>query len=113
MTEYVIYPKKGARRDKSRPVKPDPTPAGPSFPTFPTLSNASSTGTSTPEVQPVTGTSTPSTADAVKRAAALRSRMPREDGGVVCCIAVAEYCFKQGRVTVPPVGSLHLGLFVC
>lgn len=42
------------------------------------------------------------TAQEVKMAA-LRNRKPRSDGGVVCCLAVSEYCFKVGRVTVPPV----------
>jgi hypothetical protein len=35
--------------------------------------------------------------------AALRQRPARTDGGVVACLAVWEYCFKIGRVTVPPV----------
>lgn len=38
--------------------------------------------------------------------AALRQRPARADGGVVACLAVWEYCFKIGRVTVPPVRIL-------
>ncbi|ORX39109.1 hypothetical protein BD324DRAFT_618540 [Kockovaella imperatae] len=105
VTEYIIYPKKAARGKGKRPIKPDPTPAGPSVPT---LVGPSSTGDSTPEAN---GSSTPTTTmEAVRKAASLRSRMPREDGGIVCCLAVAEYCFKQGRVTVPPRIVLHLGM---
>jgi hypothetical protein len=38
--------------------------------------------------------------------AAARSRPPRPDGGVVACVAVFQYCFKIGRVTIPPVSSV-------
>jgi hypothetical protein len=44
--------------------------------------------------------------------ATYRARQPRSDGGVVCCLAVNEYCFKIGRVTVPPVRPLPLVFLV-
>lgn len=98
VTEYVIYPKKGSR--KSLP-KPSTTPSPPSEPVIPNITAAPSR-TETPEPTNSDGTSKEGSSDLLKRAA-YRARQPRADGGVVCSLAVNEYCFKIGRVTVPPV----------
>lgn len=39
-----------------------------------------------------------------------RAREPRADGGIVTCIAVTDYCFKQGRMTIPPRIAMHMSL---
>jgi hypothetical protein len=99
VTEFVIYPKKSAAaKGKAKAIIKDITPDNLAVPNISTVS-----GSTTPA--PESGTSTPpSTAEDVKRAAGVyRARNPRTDGGVICCLAVSEYCFKMGRVTVPPV----------
>jgi len=98
VTEYVIYPKKSSR------TKSAPTPSPPSGKIIPTItSEPTPSRTDTPEP---TATAKEGSADILKKAT-YRARQPRADGGVVCCLAVNEYCFKIGRVTVPPV-SLFL-----
>ncbi|KAK4683865.1 hypothetical protein P7C73_g6351, partial [Tremellales sp. Uapishka_1] len=101
VTEFVIYPKKSSR---SKGSKPSTTPAGPSI-AIPLLEESS--GSSSPSAS---GINTPSTAEQVKKGASLRARQPRTDGGVVCCLAVSEYCFKMGRVTIPPRIAFYVGL---
>jgi hypothetical protein len=94
VTEYVIYPKKSSR------TKSAPTPSPPSSKIIPTItSEPTLSRTDTPEPS---STAKEGSADLLKKAT-YRARQPRSDGGVVCCLAVNEYCFKIGRVTVPPV----------
>ena len=94
VTEYVIYPK------KSNKSKSSPTPSPPSEKIIPTITSAPTPSrTETPD--PANGVKEGS-ADLIKRAT-YKARQPRADGGVVCCLAINEYCFKIGRVTVPPV----------
>jgi len=94
VTEYVIYPKKSSR------TKSAPTPSPPSGKIIPTItSEPTPSRTDTPEPS---STAKEGSADLLKKAT-YRARQPRSDGGVVCCLAVNEYCFKIGRVTVPPV----------
>jgi len=103
VTEYVIYPKK-----KSSRSKPAPTPSPPSGKIIPTItSEPTPSRTDTPEPA---STAKEGTADLMKRAT-YRARQPRSDGGVVCCLAVNEYCFKLGRVTVPPVSLIFRFLY--
>jgi hypothetical protein len=92
VTEFIIYPKKSAARPKNAGKSKDI--AMPSL-AVPDLSTDPSSGTSTP----------PTTVEEIK-VSALRARPPREDGGLVCCLAISEYCFKMGRVTIPPVHAL-------
>lgn len=40
----------------------------------------------------------------------VRAREPRADGGIVTCIAITDYCFKQGRITIPPRIAMHMSL---
>lgn len=103
ITEYVIYPKKNPSRKGKEKVQPDTAPVGgPSA--VPSIS-ALASGSDSP--MPSSGTATPATdIESVKKSALLRTRAPRSDGGVVCALAVSEYCVKAGRVTVPPVSSL-------
>lgn len=100
VTEYVIYPKKG-RKSKSALPKPLSTPSPPSEAVVPTITAAPSR-TDTPEPTSSNGTAKAGSSETVK-SATYRARQPRADGGVVCSLAVNEYCFKIGRVTVPPV----------
>jgi hypothetical protein len=45
-----------------------------------------------------------------KTVANIRSRAPRDDGGVVCAVAITEYCFKLGRQTIPPRIAMHYSM---
>lgn len=103
MTEYVIYPKKGSKSKSARPI-PSTTPSPPTEAVIPNITAAPSR-TETPEPSSSNGTSKAGSSETVK-SAAYRARQPRPDGGVVCSLAVNEYCFKIGRVTVPPVCPL-------
>lgn len=94
-------------------------PAGPSLPGPAVLGSASSTDASTPSPSPSPAPGQTSAGLPKERrgstttpdkSAALRNRKPRTDGGVVCCLAITEYCFKAGRVTVPPRIVLFAGL---
>lgn len=99
ITEFIIYP-------KNRSSKPSTTPAGPSL-SLPTPSGL--LPESITNSNPDSGSNTPATSvEQIKKSYAVKPRGPRADGGVVCCLAVSEYCFKLNRVTVPPVrfGSL-------
>jgi hypothetical protein len=118
VTEYIIYPKKSSssksRKSKATITPPSPPSEaehehivptitavpGPSRSETPDPSNAAE-AQSQSQSQPKSSEKEGS-ADLLKRAT-YRARQPREDGGVVCSIAVNEYCFKMGRVTVPPV----------
>ena len=109
ITEFIIYPKKSVRsRTKSNTIEvmhPKPKHVGPAAPATAlgvSLEGLAESASHTPSPAPTNG-------EEVKRAAVLRSRAPRDDGGVVCCLAVSEYCFKQGRVTVPPVSVAFSG----
>lgn len=108
MTEFIIYPKSKPTA-KLQAVKSQinhtlaSASTSSSGPIIPSIS-VPGTGQSTPQT---TGTSSPIPNMEEAKKAAARARPPRSDGGVVACIAVFEYCFKIGRVTIPPV-SLHL-----
>lgn len=119
VSEFVIYPKKGAAarkgskgktsakelEDKLASVAANAASKTGTNGVIPSISTAPS-GTDTPD-SPTGAPGSPTLdngdIDTVKRAAALRARAVRPDGGVVCCLAVFEYCFKIGRVTIPPV----------
>jgi len=102
VTEFVIYPKKKSGKGKGKVATS--TNLG-----VPVIS-APPSGTTSPE--PQSGANTPLTgAESVKKAATLRVREPRADGGVTCALVVTEYCVKAGRITVPPVSVAdHLTL---
>ncbi|RXK37866.1 hypothetical protein M231_04864 [Tremella mesenterica] len=99
LTEFIIHPKKSK---KSRTIGAPPANADTKaeVPALAVPNLASSSGTSS---EGPSGTNTPQNgpAGAVKKA--FYDAPPvRADGGVVCCITMHEYCFKIGRVTVPP-----------
>lgn len=95
VTEFVIYPKKRSGKGKGKASSTSTHLGVPSI-------SAPPSGTNSPE--PGSGSNTPSTAaESVKKAATLRVREPRADGGVTCALVVTEYCVKAGRITVPPV----------
>lgn len=112
VTEYILYPKKSKRASSTASAKlPASPPAetivptitavpGPSRSDTPDLSN--SNGNDNGNTAEAKAGSKEGTSDLIKRAT-YRARQPRSDGGIVCSIAVNEYCFKMGRVTVPPV----------
>jgi len=97
-TEFIIYPKSSSSKPKTMGKSRDVS-----------LPDLSLLGTFTPDI--TSGNSTPPTILEETKQSALRSRPPRKDGGVVCCLAISEYCFKMGRVTVPPVSVLVTALF--
>ena len=102
VTEYVIYPKEGKSKQSPRPI-PSSTPSPPSEAVIPSITSAPSrTETPEPSSSGINGTVKEGSSDMMKRAT-YKARQPRADGGVVCSLAVNEYCFKIGRVTVPPV----------
>lgn len=110
VTEFIIYPKsKPTKKLNAAKAKIDAqlasAPTSASGPIIPSIS-APGTGTSTPQSVSGTVSSIPNMDEAKKAAA--RNRPPRADGGIVTCIAVFEYCFKIGRVTIPPVSSIGL-----
>ena len=98
MTEFVIYPK---HKRASRTVQ------NPSATVVPSISMPPS-GTDSGADTPVKA-SAPAQLDIVKALLA-KAREPRSDGGVVCCIAVTDYVFKHGRITVPPRIAMHVAL---
>lgn len=107
VTEFVIFPKGGKRKGgKKAPVSEKEQ-------IIPNLSLPPS-GTDTPSSSATSakGHTVPQTPEEVVRrlTAATRSAKPRADGGVVACIAVTDYCFKQGRITIPPRIAFYLSL---
>jgi hypothetical protein len=102
VTEFIIFPAKGKGKEK-KAIKP----ACEKEHFIPNLSNPPS-GADTP----VTGVPLPpkTPEEVVRRLAAAASARERPDGGVVTCIAVTDYCFKQGRITIPPRIAMFLSL---
>lgn len=102
VTEFIIYPKKGSKEKHAAPT------SGSAF-----VQSISAPASAS---QPDSGAETPDTAPKQISAGELakklqaRAREPRSDGGVVACIAVTDYCFKHGRVTIPPRIVFHLSL---
>jgi hypothetical protein len=74
-------------------------------------SNGTRTGATTPGTDLLEPLDSLDSLEAAKTVASVRVRQPREDGGVVCCFSVVEYCFKVGRVTVPPVSERQTSCF--
>ncbi|GFZ50334.1 hypothetical protein JCM24511_08091 [Saitozyma sp. JCM 24511] len=120
VTEYIIYPKNHSTNGSkshhaTTPVQQVKISLAATLPVPPagiTLSAApspSASGSTTPSSR---GADTPgvSTLEAAKSVASVRARKPREDGGVVCCFSVVEYCFKVGRVTVPPRIAMYIAV---
>jgi hypothetical protein len=119
VAEFVTYPKRGKSSEKSSAALPKPTTAleaeksaskNPEV-KFPFVndvlsSSVSSSGVATPTTTSngqATGTGTMHE-QISKRVA----QKPREDGSVLHCLAVSTYCFKIGRLTVPPVSCVKL-----
>lgn len=105
VSEFVIYPGRAkAKQTKETKDTPTGTTFVQSISAPPSVSQPDS-GADTPATppQPV------SAADLAKQLQA-RAREPRADGGVVACIAVTDYCFKHGRVTIPPRIVFHMSL---
>ncbi|GHJ86141.1 hypothetical protein NliqN6_2543 [Naganishia liquefaciens] len=87
VAEFVSYPKRGAssrKSDKSTPPKPT------------SALQAESSDSKHPAVQSVMN-------DVLSGSITKRvAQQVRSDGSVLHCLAVSSYCFKIGRLTVPP-----------
>lgn len=101
VTEFIIYPKGKGKGKPSRQPTEEPK-------VNPNMSVPPS-GTDTP-VSAIAAVHPLKTPEEVVKRLAARARTPRADGGVVCCLAVTDYCFKIGRITVPPRIAFHLSL---
>ncbi|GMK58450.1 hypothetical protein CspeluHIS016_0504820 [Cutaneotrichosporon spelunceum] len=114
ITEFVIYPSKGKKRAHKPDVADKPT----ALPHI-DIPSGTDSGVDTPENGYANGyangkangsaTTGPNHDELMKRLM-VQAREPRADGGIVTCIAITDYCFKQGRVTVPPRIAMHLSL---
>ncbi|WWC91230.1 uncharacterized protein L201_006172 [Kwoniella dendrophila CBS 6074] len=131
--EFILYPQKSNKsRSKSESAKTTAqnTIISASSKASETISEATSSASIVPSISdpptrstsPIpptsngndTGSSTPTTVasskvEEIKRSWAAK-RGKREDGGVVCCLTISEYCFKMGRVTIPPRIALWMSL---
>jgi hypothetical protein len=111
----VTYPKKGQGKNKNKRSKSNsggtkPSPESPAGITTNTTIPSSlglapeSNGTSETDER------TSLEKEIVRRKLSeANGAVPREDGGVLNCFSVSVYCFKLGRLTVPPVSSRFLG----
>ncbi|WVQ81224.1 hypothetical protein IAT38_003346 [Cryptococcus sp. DSM 104549] len=122
--EFIIYPKKKSQKSKpaaavstardktAATVSENTTGLVPTISAPPSRSDTPTPAASTSASGVVTPSGAPaSKVEEIKRAwAKKREEKPRADGGVVCCMTISEYCFKMGRVTVPPRVALWLSL---
>jgi hypothetical protein len=107
VAEFVTYPKKTSKHRRSAlpgtqslnfipPISQPPSGTG-----TPTSSSAAESRATTPEQMDV------ALAAAAKQKSSVAGGI-REDGSVLHCFSVSTYCFKMGRLTVPPVSSCIL-----
>lgn len=97
----MTYPSKKQSNPKGGKSRPSPeTPAPASL----GLDTATPLTTSTDGAPPDGNVQQDPSASAMEREIIRRTTTkPREDGGVLNCFSVSVYCFKLGRLTVPPV----------
>ncbi|BEI79925.1 hypothetical protein CcaverHIS002_0104540 [Cutaneotrichosporon cavernicola] len=108
ITEFVIYPPKGKKRVHRPDVADKPT----ALPHI-DIPSGTDSGVDTPENWAngsANGHATGPSHDELMKRLMVQAREPRVDGGIIACIAVTDYCFKQGRVTVPPRIAMHMSL---
>ncbi|WWD06727.1 hypothetical protein V865_004822 [Kwoniella europaea PYCC6329] len=128
--EFILYPKISSKsRSKTQQAKNaasksisnvaekasetiSSTSSSSTGPLVPSISDPPTRSTS--PIPPTNGTSSTSAAttskvEEIKRSWAVK-RGQRADGGVVCCMTISEYCFKMGRVTIPPRIGLWMSL---
>ncbi|CAE6441347.1 unnamed protein product [Rhizoctonia solani] len=109
VTKFVSYPQKSKSNSHSKPVHNTHTKPT-TIPVITTPSTPLVTETSTPAepAVPVNGALTPLDASTVDTKLAPNTspkpvlRTHDHDGALIHCIAVSTYCFKHGRITVPP-----------
>lgn len=103
VTEFIIYPPKSKKGEKKviKPVSEKES-------IVPNLSNPPSGNDTPEEARDPLPPKTPE--EVVRRLALAASSRQRADGGVVTCVAVTDYCFKQGRITIPPRIAMFLSL---
>ncbi|KAI5455306.1 hypothetical protein NCC49_000121 [Naganishia albida] len=112
VAEFVTYPKRGKSSEKSSSALPKPTTAleaetsaskNPAV-KLPMINDVlsgsvSSSGVATPTMSNGQATGTGNMHEQISKRVAQKVR---EDGSVLHCLAVSSYCFKIGRLTVPP-----------
>lgn len=117
VAEFVTYPKRGKSSEKSSSALPKPTTAleaetsaskNPAV-KLPMINDVlsgsvSSSGVATPTMSNGQATGTGNMHEQISKRVAQKVR---EDGSVLHCLAVSSYCFKIGRLTVPPVSQIQ------
>ncbi|WWC91229.1 uncharacterized protein L201_006171 [Kwoniella dendrophila CBS 6074] len=86
VSEFIIYPKSNQKSSKS---KAEPIDA---------FKKTHTSGSSTP----AGGPEMPKSKIEEIKKSWVNKRSKRQDGGIICCLAISEYCLKIGRITVPP-----------
>lgn len=119
VTEFVIYPKKGKGKGKDKAAVAAASTEADKPTVIPQISvppSGTDSGVDTPESSSNgAANGSASKSDGVSHVELMkrlmsRVREPRADGGIVACIAVTDYCFKQGRITIPPRVVMHMSL---
>ncbi|KAF8601041.1 hypothetical protein BDV93DRAFT_510315 [Ceratobasidium sp. AG-I] len=104
VAKFVSHPKKGSKSKSSSQSNSATT-----IPSITTPSTPLVTEPSTPGEPTIP--STMSTLDASRVDTKLSPKTHDDDGALIHCIAVSTYCFKHGRVTVPPTVVLAMSGF--
>lgn len=118
VAEFVTYPKKGKSSQKTvrDPASHKPTSAlqaDKSDSTKPTVQPMltevlSGSAASSGDVTPTSNvTSTNGTSSMQEQIAKRVAQTVRTDGSVLHCLGVSSYCFKVGRITIPPVSPVE------
>lgn len=107
MIRYVTLKKPSSKNKKSvanghAKANATPIPSGDAaaFPTMHTPADPS--GITTPALMDLSGSSTPALGSNPAERVAQLLPMEEPDGAIVHCVSVNEFCFKLGRITVPP-----------
>ncbi|CAE6522710.1 unnamed protein product [Rhizoctonia solani] len=118
VAKFVSHPKKSKSGSQTKPFKnPHTNPT--TIPTITTPSTPLLTETSTPAEPATQGnggfnpldTSTVDSKLAPNTSPKPALRTHDDDGALIHCIAVSTYCFKHGRITVPPRVALAMSGF--
>jgi len=103
VAKFVSHPKKSSKS------KPNSHSGAPTIPSITTPSTPIVTEPSTPGEPTIP--SSLSALDASRVDTKLSPKTHDDDGALIHCIAVSTYCFKHGRVTVPPTVVLAMSGF--
>jgi hypothetical protein len=105
--EFVTYPKKGQGKNKNKRSKSNSGGTKPS-PESPAAITSTASASDSRETSQRNETSTLEKEIVRRKLSEANRGTPREDGGVLNCFSVSVYCFKLGRLTVPPVSPRFL-----